>query len=162
MKINGIMIINFKICDGLYNCDVILDKHFLGRYSQKNSYADEYTFDKALLEQSAEAFKKSALYKASYFKTDSDIKDFYTVDMFMNDICDLYLDEQISKQLFDKGYGYSVIGESYITNETAYAGANNQSEIDDIKSLLKKQFKNSVNIRIYDNINDFIIDTRGG
>lgn len=163
MLVNGVSIVNLKTNDdGHYECDIILDKEFLGHFKQNKGYSDYYSFDKKLLENSMNAFKKSKFYKLSYFTTEDDIRDFYTVDMFINDLCDLYLDEQIALKLNkrDSNIKYIVIGESYIDNRVVYASANSDIDIKNIKQTILNYLNNSANIRIYENDYDFTIETR--
>ena len=161
MKINGVQVINLRIKNGLYSCDIILDKKFLGHYEQSQNYKDKYSFDKNLLLRSMEAFKLSSLYKISYFKCNDDIKDFYTIDMFVNDLCDLNLDEQIVRKQINDLNKYIVIGESYIDNSTCYTTAKDEKDIITVKKLIQDKFNGSANIRVYDSMDNFIVETRG-
>lgn len=133
MKINGVSIINFKSKNQLYQCDVILDGKFLGSFKQSNGYSDNYSFDKTILENSKEYFKNSKLYKISCFKvSENTYSDFYTVNMFINDLCDIYQDEMIFKNLIRKNKDIRciLIAESLITNEILYSGIIKESDID--------------------------------
>lgn len=163
MRINGIEIINFKINNGLYECDVALDGKYLGKYKQSSSYLDIYNFDKTKLEESKESFKKSDFYRISCFQTDEDINDFYTVDMFMNDICDLYLDESILiNELKKKKVKLLIIGESLITNETVYVSLVNDNENQKKEAIekIRKKLNNSATVRIYHSLRQFYFDNR--
>ena len=161
MTINGVTVINLQISNGLYSCDIIYDGRFLGHFKQKESYSDDFSFDKTILENSKEAFKKSELYRISCFKTDGDINDFYTISMFINDLCDLTLDEDILKKEISKaGFYKLVIGESLITDETAYISISDESQYDYAEMLLKKHFNNSLLIRSYQSMEEFNFDLR--
>lgn len=161
MTINGVKIINLQISNGLYSCDIIYDGRFLGHFKQKISYSDYFSFDKTILENSKEAFKKSKLYRISCFKTDTDIKDFYTINMFINDMCDLTLDEDIlKKEMFKDNFFKLVIGESLITNETAYVTISNETQYAKAEKLLKEHFNNSLLIRSYQSLEEFNFDLR--
>lgn len=161
MKINGIEILNFKINNNLYECDIALDNKYLGKFKQSNKYSDTYDFDKSILESSKNAFKQSDLYRISCFETDDDIKDFYTVDMFINDLCDLYLDEKIMiNKLKEQKFKLLIIGESLITNEIVYTTINNSNEFESTVRKIKKSLNNSAIIRTYHSLSQFYFDNR--
>ncbi|MFQ9767981.1 MAG: hypothetical protein ACLRYM_14935 [Thomasclavelia ramosa] len=161
MKINGVSIINFKSKNQLYQCDVILDGKFLGNFKQSNGYSDNYSFDKTILENSKECFKTSKLYKINYFK-DNVYSDFYTVNMFINDLCDLYQDEIIFKNLLKKNnkIRYLLIAESLITNKTLYCGIIKECDIDIKKKKMKSILNGSAIFRVYNDLNNFEFDNR--
>lgn len=161
MKINGVTVINLQISNDLYSCDIVYDGHFLGHFKQSASYSDYFSFDRTVLENSKEAFKKSELYRISCFKTEADINDFYTISMFINDLCDLTLDEDILKKEMSKdGFYKLVIGESLITDETAYVSISDENQYRDAEMLLKKHFNNSLLIRSYQSMEEFNFDLR--
>ena len=161
MKINGVSIINFKSKNQLYQCDVILDGKFLGNFKQSNGYSDNYSFDKTILENSKECFKNSKLYKINCFK-ENKYNDFYTINMFLNDICDLYQDEIIFKNILKKNRKIKciLIAESLITNEILYSGIIKEKDIDIKKNKMKSMLNGSAIFRIYNNLNDFELDNR--
>lgn len=161
MKINGVCIINFKSKNQLYQCDVILDGKFLGNFKQSNGYSDNYSFDKTILENSKECFKNSKLYKINCFK-ENKYNDFYTINMFLNDICDLYQDEIIFKNILKENRKIKciLIAESLITNEILYSGIIKEKDIDIKKNKMKSMLNGSAIFRIYNNLNDFELDNR--
>ena len=81
--------------------------------------------------------------------------------MFINDLCDLTLDEDILKKEMSKdGFYKLVIGESLITDETAYISISDESQYDYAEMLLKKHFNNSLLIRSYQSMEEFNFDLR--
>lgn len=163
MKINGVEIRDFKNDNGRYFCNVILDGQFLGSFKQSYGYSDKYSFDKHILDESMTAFKKSELYKNSNIKN-TIADDFYTIDMFMNDLCDLYQDEVIFKRQFKKNTLNNttnlIIGESLLDNSTVYCCYKSDADKEAKMKEISKILNGAVCFRIYSTLNEFEFDLR--
>lgn len=167
MIINGVEIVNLHSFEDkgntLYQCLVIKDKQFLGTFKQQNSYSDYFSFDRTVLKESMEGFKKSPFYQKNIFKMNDELyDDFYNYSMFMNDLIDICLDEmEFKQQKKHTDFNYFIIAEDFIDNRVVFSIANEEDEIMKIKQKIKEHFKTTKHsIRIYQSLDDFVFENR--